>query len=35
MRDTAELQAWRSERPLRFRATRAYLLTIRILLGYA
>jgi predicted unusual protein kinase regulating ubiquinone biosynthesis (AarF/ABC1/UbiB family) len=35
MRDTAELQAWKSTRPIRFRAARAYLLTVRILLGYA
>jgi ubiquinone biosynthesis protein len=33
--DTAELQAWRTARPTRFRATRAYWLTLRILLGYA
>ena len=32
--DTATLQAWRTERPIRFRATRAYWLTVRILLGY-
>lgn len=32
--DTAELQAWREVRPLRFRAARAYWLTVRILLGY-
>jgi len=35
MRDTAELQAWKMDRPLRFRALRAYALTLRILLGYA
>jgi ubiquinone biosynthesis protein len=34
MSDTAELQAWREVRPLRFRATKAYWLTIRILTGY-
>jgi predicted unusual protein kinase regulating ubiquinone biosynthesis (AarF/ABC1/UbiB family) len=33
--DTEELQAWRVARPTRFRATKAYWLTIRILLGYA
>jgi ubiquinone biosynthesis protein len=33
--DTAELQAWREARPLRFRATRAYWITTRILAGYA
>ena len=32
--DTSQLQAWRSSRPLRFRATRAYWLTLRILAGY-
>ena len=35
VRDTAELQAWKAIRPIRFRAVRAYLLTVRILLGYA
>lgn len=34
MSDTAELQAWRGVRPLRFRAARAYWLTLRILAGY-
>ena len=33
--DTAELQAWRNSRPLRFRAIRAYWLTVRIVSGYA
>jgi predicted unusual protein kinase regulating ubiquinone biosynthesis (AarF/ABC1/UbiB family) len=33
--DTAQLQAWRASRPTRFRATRAYVLTVRILVGYA
>jgi predicted unusual protein kinase regulating ubiquinone biosynthesis (AarF/ABC1/UbiB family) len=32
--DTAELQAWRTARPTRFRAVRAYTLTVRILAGY-
>jgi ubiquinone biosynthesis protein len=35
MRDTAELQAWKTTRPTGFRAARAYGLTLRILLGYA
>ena len=35
MRDTAELQAWKTTRPTRFRAARAYWLTLRILTGYA
>ncbi len=35
MRDTAELQAWKTTRPVRLRAARAYALTLRILLGYA
>lgn len=35
MRDTAELQAWKTTRPTRFRAVRAYWLTVRILAGYA
>jgi ubiquinone biosynthesis protein len=35
MRDTAELQAWKTTRPTGFRAARAYSLTLRILLGYA
>ena len=33
--DTQELQAWRVARPTRFRAVKAYGLTIRILAGYA
>jgi ubiquinone biosynthesis protein len=33
--DTAELQAWRATRSTRFRALRAYWLTIRIVAGYA
>jgi len=33
--DTEELQAWRASRPTRFRATKAYALTVRILAGYA
>src|SRR3954464_2959230 len=33
--DTAELQAWKSGRPMRFRALRAYGLTLRIVGGYA
>ncbi|MEO7083432.1 MAG: AarF/UbiB family protein [Gemmatimonadaceae bacterium] len=33
--DTEELQAWRRARPTRFRAARAYWLTLRILAGYA
>jgi predicted unusual protein kinase regulating ubiquinone biosynthesis (AarF/ABC1/UbiB family) len=33
--DTSQLQAWRTGRPVRFRATRAYWLTIRIISGYA
>ena len=32
--DTAELQAWRRARPMRFRALRAYWLTARIVAGY-
>jgi ubiquinone biosynthesis protein len=32
--DTAQLQAWKTDRPTRFRATRAYWLTVRILAGY-
>lgn len=32
--DTAELQAWRTARPTRFRAAKAYWLTVRILAGY-
>jgi predicted unusual protein kinase regulating ubiquinone biosynthesis (AarF/ABC1/UbiB family) len=32
--DTAELQAWRERGSLRFRATKAYWLTVRILAGY-
>lgn len=32
--DTAQLQAWRTARPTRFRAQRAYWLTTRILAGY-
>src|SRR5947209_6914864 len=32
--DTATLQAWKTRRPMRFRATRAYWLTLRILFGY-
>ncbi len=32
--DTEELQAWRVARPTRFRAARAYWVTIRILAGY-
>lgn len=33
--DTEQLIAWRSRRPLRFRAARAYAVTVRILAGYA
>ncbi|MEP6493875.1 MAG: AarF/UbiB family protein [bacterium] len=33
--DTQELQAWKVGRPTRFRALKAYRLTIRILFGYA
>lgn len=33
--DTAELQAWRIARPMKWRAARAYWLTIRIVAGYA
>lgn len=33
--DTAELMAWKRARPMRFRALRAYSLTIRIVAGYA
>jgi len=33
--DTAELQAWKRARPMRFRALRAYWLTLRIISGYA
>jgi predicted unusual protein kinase regulating ubiquinone biosynthesis (AarF/ABC1/UbiB family) len=33
--DTEQLIAWRSRRPLRFRAVRAYWVTLRILGGYA
>ena len=33
--DTEQLIAWRSRRPLRFRAVRAYWITLRILGGYA
>jgi predicted unusual protein kinase regulating ubiquinone biosynthesis (AarF/ABC1/UbiB family) len=33
--DTAELQAWRHARSTRFRALRAYWLTLRIVAGYA
>src|SRR3954471_18198610 len=32
--DTAQLQAWKTERPKRFRAMRAYWITTRILAGY-
>jgi hypothetical protein len=32
--DTEQLIAWRSQRPLRFRAARAYWVTLRILGGY-
>src|ERR1051326_4879864 len=32
--DTAQLQAWKTTRPVTFRATRAYWLTVRILAGY-
>ena len=35
MSDTEQLIAWRSRRPLRWRALRAYWLTVRILAGYA
>jgi len=35
MSDTEELQAWKVGRPTRFRATKAYALTVRILSGYA
>jgi hypothetical protein len=31
--DTEQLTAWRTSRPLRFRAVRAYWLTLRILAG--
>src|SRR3954469_2419579 len=33
--ETAELQAWKRARPMRFRALRAYWLTLRIISGYA
>src|SRR6185503_12239255 len=33
--DTEQLIAWRSRRPMRFRAARAYATTLRILAGYA
>lgn len=33
--DTTQLRAWRASRPMRFRALRAYWLTIRIVAGYA
>src|SRR3954468_18563032 len=34
MQDTEQLIAWRARRPLRFRALRAYWVTLRILAGY-